>query len=213
MKDSGVEWLGEIPSHWEISQSKWLFSIRAERARPDDIQLSATQAYGVISQEEFMRRVGRQVTQITKHLEKRGHVEIDDFVISMRSFQGGLERAWERGCIRSSYVVLQPSSKIVVDYFTYLFKSFSYIQALRATSNYLRDGQDMNFHNFSLVALPIIPESEQKEIAAFLDKKIGNIDLLIEKSNQLIDLLEEFRAGLISEVVTGKIDVREWMEN
>jgi type I restriction enzyme S subunit len=71
----------------------------------------------------------------------------------------------------------------------------------------------MNFHNFSLVALPIIPESEQKEIAAFLDKKIGNIDLLIEKSNQLIDLLEEFRAGLISEVVTGKIDVREWMEN
>jgi type I restriction enzyme S subunit len=127
----------------------------------------------------------------------------------MRSFQGGLERAWETGCIRSSYVVLQPSSQIVVDFFTYLFKSSPYIQALRATSNFLRDGQDMNFNNFALVDLPLIPQSEQKEIAAFLGEETKNIDELVEKSNQFIHLLKEYRTALISAAVTGKIDVRQ----
>ena len=74
-----------------------------------------------------MDREGRRVTQITEHLDKRAHVEIDDFVISMRSFEGGLERAWASGCIRSSYVVLEPSPQVNVDFFTYLFKSQAYI--------------------------------------------------------------------------------------
>lgn len=206
-KDSGVEWLGEIPEHWGTSRSKWLFIIRTEKARPDDIQLSATQAYGVISQEEYMRQEGRRVTQITQHLDKRNHVEIDDFVISMRSFQGGLERAWETGCIRSSYVVLQPSPQINVDFFTYLFKSYPYIQALRATSNFLRDGQDMNFNHFSLVDLPLIPQSEQKAIAAFLDEQIKKIDNTVEKSKQFIRLLKEYKTILINNAVTGKIKI------
>lgn len=212
MKDSGIEWLGQIPAHWETSYSKWLFTVRTERARPDDIQLSATQAYGVISQVEFMQREGRRVTQITQHLDKRRHVEIDDFVISMRSFQGGLERAWQTGCIRSSYVVLKPSPEIVVDFFTYLFKSYPYIQALRATSNFLRDGQDMNFNNFCLVDLPKIPKPEQRAIATFLDNETKKIDTLIEKSKQFIELLNERRTALISAAVTGKIDVRHPVE-
>jgi hypothetical protein len=56
--------------------------------------------------------VGRKVVQIVQHLEKRRHVERDDFVISMRSFEGGLERAWSAGCLRSSYVVLKPSERV-----------------------------------------------------------------------------------------------------
>ena len=80
-------------------RSKRFFSVRKERARQDDDQLSATQAFGVIPQKEFEERVGRKVVQISQHLEKRAYVGPDDFVISMRSFQGGLERAWARGCI------------------------------------------------------------------------------------------------------------------
>src|SRR5690606_8597905 len=60
MKDSGIEWLGKIPAHWTITRSKRLFYVRNERARDDDQQLSATQAYGVIPQEEYEQRVGRQ---------------------------------------------------------------------------------------------------------------------------------------------------------
>ena len=193
MKESGVEWLGEMPAHWQIERSKWLFQVRTERARPGDQQLSATQAYGVIPQQEFMDLEGRQVTQITMHLEQRRHVEIDDFVISMRSFQGGLERAYAQGCIRSSYVVLKPLDQVNVDFFAYLFKSDRYIQALRGTSNFIRDGQDLNFKNFSLVDLPIIPLDEQAEIANCLDQEIGHLDRLCTKLEKTIERLNTDR--------------------
>ena len=96
-KDSGLPWLGQVPGHWGLLRSKRLFSARKDFALPDDVQLSATQAYGVIPQSEFEEKVGRRVVRISMHLEKRRHVERDDFVISMRSFQGGLERAWASG--------------------------------------------------------------------------------------------------------------------
>ena len=134
LKPSGVEWLGDVPEHWEMRRAKRLFIPRRELAKPEDIQLSATQAYGVIPQDEYEQRVGRKVVKISVHLEKRQHVEVDDFVISMRSFQGGLERAWATGCIRSSYVVLRPSPEVDVEFFSYLFKSQAYIQAIQSAA-------------------------------------------------------------------------------
>ncbi len=207
LRESGVAWIGEIPAHWEVKRSKWLFTPRKERARSDDIQLSATQAYGVISQQEYMDREGRRVTQITEHLDKRAHVEIDDFVISMRSFEGGLERAWASGCIRSSYVVLEPSPQVNVDFFTYLFKSQAYIEALRRTANFIRDGQDLNFNNFTLVDLPVIPYEEQQAIADYLRQATDDLARGVALIQREIELLSEYRSILISDAVTGKIKV------
>lgn len=157
---------------------------------------------------EFERLEQRQVTKAFLNLEQRKHVEIGDFVISMRSMDGGLERAKARGCVRSSYVVLKSSSEIDVDFFTFLFKSISYIQALRATSSFIRDGQDLNFWNFRAVKLPRLPLDEQAEIARFLSNETAGIDTLITKTEQSIALLKEKRAALITAAVTGKIDVR-----
>src|SRR5712691_11891558 len=109
-KEPGMPWLGQVPEHWGLARSKRLFSARKDLALPEDVQLSATQAYGVIPQSDFEEKVGRRVVKISMHLEKRRHVEKNDFVISMRSFQGGIERAWASGAIRSSYVVLKPAS-------------------------------------------------------------------------------------------------------
>lgn len=208
LKPSGVEWLGDVPAHWEVVRSKRLFSPRKELARDEDIQLSATQAYGVIPQAEFEEKVGRRVVQVFLHLDKRRHVEKDDFVISMRSFQGGLERAWASGCIRSSYVVLQPSPGIHVDFFAYLFKSYGYIQALQTTANFIRDGQDLNFGNFSQVDLPLVPYDEQRAIAEYLDRATSGIAYGIVRAQREIDLIREYRTRLIADVVTGKVDVR-----
>lgn len=201
-KDSGVEWLGEIPEGWEIRRSKFLFSQRKENAWADDIQLSATQAYGVIPQEEYEAKVGRKVVKIQFHLDKRKHVEKDDFVISMRSFQGGLERAYARGCIRSSYVILKPLQQINAAYYSYLLKLPSYIEALQQTANFIRDGQDLNFNNFSQVDLFIPPLDEQNKVAMFLDQKTTAIDTAIEKKQRLIELLKEQKAILINRAVT-----------
>ena len=208
-KDSGVDWLGEVPAHWRVTRSKRLFSLRKDLALPDDLQLSATQAYGVIPQSEFEQKVGRRVVKVFMHLEKRRHVEKDDFVISMRSFQGGLERAWASGCIRSSYVVLKPESDADVGFFTYLFKSHGYIRALQATASFIRDGQDLNFNNFCLVDLPAVPLQEQKAIAEFLDRNTASTATAIEGGRAKVAFLREYRSRLIADIVTGKLDVRE----
>ena len=207
-KPSGVEWLGEVPERWHVCRSKRMFRPRRKLARPNDIQLSATQAYGVISQRRYEERVGRKVVRILRHLEKRRHVEVDDFVMSMRSFQGGLERAWESGCIRSSYIVLRPATKLVVGYFGYLFKSAGYINALRSTANFIRDGQDLNFENYCRVDLPLPAIEEQQRIAQFLEQATTAIRLAVERYRGQVDLIREYRTRLIADVVTGKLDVR-----
>lgn len=204
----GAEWLGSVPSHWETRRSKRLFRPRVELAQPGDIQLSATQAWGVISQAAYEKRIGRKVVRISQHLDKRRHVEVDDFVISMRSFQGGLERAWTRGCIRSSYVVLCPTTELSSDFFGFLFKSAAYINALRATADFIRDGQDLNFDNFCRVDLPFPPLDEQQRVAMALQTRLRKVTSLIEKSRRGMALLREFRVRLIADVVTGKLDVR-----
>lgn len=201
-KDSGQHWLGQIPAHWDIRASKRMFKESAERARPDDEQLSATQSHGVILQAEYERIVGRKVVRILNHLDKRKHVEKDDFVISMRSFQGGLERAWCRGAIRSSYVVLNPREGIHVPYFAHLFKSHPYIQALRTTSEFIRDGQDLTFSNFCDVPLPLVPLEEQKAIADYLDANAATVRRFIRNRRRLIEVLNEQKQAIVNRAVT-----------
>jgi type I restriction enzyme, S subunit len=198
----GVPWLRQIPAHWEISRSKRLFAARKELALPGDVQLSATQAYGVIPQSDFEARVGRRVVRISMHLEKRRHVEKDDFVISMRSFQGGLERAWASGAIRSSYVVLKAQTGVDVGYFAHLFKSHGYIRALQATADFIRDGQDLNFSNFASVDLPLPPLAEQAIMGRFLYHANRSIDRFIRAKRRLIALLNEQKQAIIHRAVT-----------
>ena len=85
-------------------------------------------------QEDFMKLENQKVVQVVTGSDILKHVEPSDFVISMRSFQGGLEYSNGRGCISSAYVMLIPGKGVVPEYFRYLFKSSAYIQALQITS-------------------------------------------------------------------------------
>ncbi|HDK5296621.1 TPA: restriction endonuclease subunit S [Klebsiella pneumoniae] len=201
-KDSGLGWLGQIPNHWRSIQSRRLFSSRNVKALVGDRQLAATQKYGVIFQDIFMDLEGRRVVQVQKGAEILKHVEPGDFVISMRSFQGGIEYCCHEGCVSSAYVPLVPIKWVCSDYFKYLFKSASYIQALQSTSNLVRDGQALRFENFSQIDLPVVPVEEQRTIAAFLDYETARIDKLIAKQQRLIELLKEKRQAVISHAVT-----------
>jgi type I restriction enzyme S subunit len=201
-KDSGVEWLGDVPEHWEVVQSRRLFLQRKERARPDDEQLTASQKHGVIFQKEYMELENQRVVQVITGLEILKHVEPNDFVISMRSFQGGLEWCKYVGSVSSAYIGLIPIKWIIPDFFAYLFKCSPYIQALQSTSNLVRDGQALRFENFSQVNLLKIPNHEQQKIAQFLDHETAKIDTLIEKQQRLIELLKEKRQAVISHAVT-----------
>ena len=208
MKDSGVDWLGRVPAHWEVVPPTALFTESKERAREGDQMLSATQKYGVIPLAEYEALEQRHVTMAVVNLNMRKHVEVGDFVISMRSMDGGLERARAVGSVRSSYSVLKPGPDVEGRFYGALMKSSLYIQALRLTSNFIRDGQDLNFGHVRKVKLPKPDLREQAAIADHIEAETARIDGLIALTERSIDLLREKRAALITAAVTGKIDVR-----
>ena len=207
MKDSGVEWIGVTPAHWTIIPSKFLFANCDERRRESDVQLTASQKYGMISQEDYMRRENARIVLADKGLENWKHVEPFDFVISLRSFQGGLEMSEVTGCATWHYIVLRARREIHPYYYKWLFKSSMYITALQRTCNYIRDGQDLRYSNFVKVPLCIPTLDEQRKIADFLDKKCAQIDRLIAIKQAKIEKLDQYKRSLIYEYVTGKREV------
>lgn len=202
-KPTGLRWMPEVPAHWDIERSKWLFSDRKQRAIKGEPQLAATQKYGVIPQQDFMDIEGRRITQVFLDFSILKHVEAGDFVMSMRSFQGGIEYSEYTGCVSSAYVALKPDLDCVYpNYFKYLLKTRRYIEALQSTSNLVRDGQALRFDNFSMVDLVVVPLEEQQAIARFLDEKTDKIDRAVKIKEGQIALLRERKQIVIQEAVT-----------
>lgn len=207
IKDSGVAWLGEIPENWQVVPSKALFRLRKEKAAPGDRQLTASQQHGIIYQDDYMALTGNRVVTVEKDFSILKRVEKGDFVISMRSFQGGLEYSENAGSISSAYVMLIPDLEYVVpEFYKWLFKSPTYITALQCTSNLIRDGQALRYNNFVQVPLCIIPKDDQKKIAGTLGEKCQQIDTLIINVQAQIEKLKAYKQSLITEVVTKGLD-------
>lgn len=203
MKDSGVQWIGAIPVDWKIDNPQYHFSQRKDRAKQGMVQLTASQKYGVITQTEYMERTGANIVTVQKDFDILKLVCAGDFVIHMRSFQGGLEYSEKTGSISSAYVMLIPSNTIREPrYYKWFFKSSNYIDALSSTSNLVRDGQAMRWSNF--IQLPILfpPAEEQQRIADFLDAKCAEIDALTADIQTQIDTLEQYKRSVITETVT-----------
>lgn len=204
MQDSRIHWVDKLPRHWDIIPSKYLFRNSDLRKQAGDVQLTASQNWGIIPQEEYMERTGAKIVFANQGLEYWKHVEPDDFVISLRSFQGGLEMSSVTGCITWHYVVLKAARSIVPRFYKWLFKSDVYIAALQRTCNFIRDGQDLRYSNFSQVPLYIPPMDEQRQIADYLDDKCSGIDTIIDEKRTQKNILEQYKKSLIFEYVTGK---------
>lgn len=205
---TGYNWLPYAPANWNPVPAKALFRNITELRRLDDSMLAATQKYGLIEQTEYMRLEGRRIVLANDNLDKWLHTEPNDFIISLRSFQGGLEMCSKPGCVTWHYVVLRSQRNIYPDFYKWFFKSAAYIGALQKTSDFIRDGQDLRFSNFVKVGLFIIPMDEQREIAEYLNREISKYDVAISNLEKQIDQITELRTRLISDVVTGQIDVR-----
>lgn len=208
MKESGIEWASLIPSEWENVNPKALFSQRKEKAAPGERQLTSSQKYGIVYQDDYMELTGSRVVVVQKDFDILKHVEAGDFIISMRSFQGGLEYSTKTGSISSAYVMLVPNLNLVYPrFYRWLLKSEVYIRALQRTSNMVRDGQAMRYSNFAQVRLYTVPLQEQMEIADYLDEKCAMLDALIEKKEKFTSEIESYKKSLIYEYVTGKKEV------
>lgn len=210
MKDSGIEWIGEIPQAWDVRKGKYLFAQRNERGNNVKLQLlSPTQNYGVIPQDEYERLSGMSAVKLNENINLKALKTIHkgDYCISLRSFQGGFEYSMNEGVISPAYQVFYPTVKISGGYYRYLFKDKGFISVINSYAMSLRDGKNISFEQFGNTVIPVPPFAEQEKIAEFLDAKCAKEDALIaEKQNQLATL-EEYKKSVIFEYVTGKKEV------
>ena len=204
MKDSGQIQFGKVPAHWDTIKLKYCFNQRSEKGFPNEPVLCATQSKGVIPQSLYENRV----VVVNKGFDGLKLVKVGDFVISLRSFQGGIEYAYYQGIISSAYTILTPKDERNSKYFKYLFKSHPFIQLLQTCVTGIREGQNINYSVLGNNFIPVPPIEEQNAIVEYIESKTSKIDTMIEALKAEIDRLTEYKQRLISDVVTGQIDVR-----
>lgn len=199
MKDSGIEWVGQIPKGWELRRAKTLFTQRNSKGNEIEVLLSPTQKYGVVPQSQLEGVV--QVKEDTD-LQMFKTVHKGDFVISLRSFQGGFEYSLYEGVCSPAYQVFYPTSPICDTYYRYLFKSQSFISKMNNLTVGIREGKNIQYVDFANSQIPVPPLAEQERIAAFLDAECAEIDTVLEKTRASIEEYKKLKQAVITQAVT-----------
>ena len=190
-------WISKIPAHWQVHKMKRLFAERSEKGYPNEPLLVASQNMGVVPKNVY----GNRTVEAQKDLHLLKLVRVGDFVISLRSFQGGLEYAYYQGIISPAYTILIPHEPMSGPYFRYLAKSKPFIGLLTLCVTGIREGQNIDYAKLKNHLLPVPPRDEQDQIVRFLDWKISSINKLISNYRHQIALLDEMKQRKIDETV------------
>lgn len=202
MKDSGIEWIGEIPYNWKVIKAKWLLGERTERSlNGEEEPLSMSQKYGLIPTKDMEMIPNMASTFVGAKL-----VYVEDLVFNkLKAHLGVFSVSENDGLVSPDYAVYYPTGLAKVKYLEYLFKTPQYIAEFRKKSSGVGAGLTRLYTSelFSIYCyLP--PIEEQREITDYLNKKCAEIDLLITKKTNLLTELENYKKSLIYEYVTGK---------
>ena len=199
-KDSGVKWLGEIPSHWEVKRLGSFFTERKVKVSDKEYEPLSVTKLGVFPQWE---NVAKTNDGDNRKLVKRG-----DFVINSRSDRKGSSGVSDRdGSVSLINIVLQPRKTIIASYTNYLLKSYKFIE------EYYRNGHGIvadlwttRFDEMKMIKVAIPSIKEQEAIANYLDAATSKIDEAIAQQQKMIDLLNERKQIIINNAVTKGLD-------
>lgn len=161
--------------------------------------MSATQDKGIVPRDMLEVRVTMPTGDITAFKL----VEKGDFVISLRSFQGGIEYSEYRGIVSPAYIVLKPKIEINVRFFKHYFKSYDFVGHLAVAVIGIRDGKQISYEDFSSISLPFPSLEEQQEIADVLDKAISECSYY----EQILKSTKQQKSALLQKLLTGEIRV------
>ena len=194
-KDSGVEWLGELPSHWDVKRLGSFFEERREKVSDVDYPALSVTKSGIVPQLDTAAK--------TDAGDNRKLVKADDFVINSRSDRKGSSGISPyTGSVSLISIVMEPRT-IYPAYAHHLLRSYPFQEEFyRYGKGIVADLWSTNSSEMKNILLPVIPITEQQNIANFLDHETAKIDSLIEKQQQLIELLKEKRQAVISHAVT-----------
>jgi type I restriction enzyme S subunit len=215
MKPSGVEWIGEIPTEWEVMELKFVARMMrgkfSHRPRNDDRLYGGEYPF---IQTGDVTKTEKYITSFSQTLNDWGHSVSKEFpkgtvVITIAANIGDVAILNLTACFPDSVVGFY-SKRNLTEYLFFLIKSMKKVFLSESI-----EGTQLNLAVDRLSAIKVaIPEpSEQLKIIKYITNEILRIDTLVSKYQKQIDLMQEYRASLISQVVTGKIDVRDWRQN
>ncbi|WP_153145321.1 restriction endonuclease subunit S [Dechloromonas sp. H13] len=199
-KPSGVEWLGDIPSHWNTCRNIGVFDERKAINRPDLELLSVTINRGVIKQDEITTKKDSSNEDKSKYKV----VQKNDLAYNkMRMWQGAIGTSEHEGIVSPAYIVLRPRDPTYSRFFHYLYRTEAFInEANRHSYGLCLDMNSLRYEDFKTIHSPLPPAEDVERIVTFLDKKTAEIDAAIAKKERLIELLQEQKSILINQAVT-----------
>ena len=198
---SGVEWLGEIPGHWELRKGKWIFNKEERPVRKDDDIITC------FRDGQVTLRVNRKTEGFTNALKEYGYQGIrkGDLVIhNMDAFAGAIGVSDSDGKSTPVYSVCTPRFKDIANpyYYAYFLRNLAKNGFIESLAKGIRErSTDFRFNDFGLLELPLPSFSEQTAIAQFLDTKTALIDKAIVLKEKQIALLKERRQAIIHQAV------------
>ncbi|HCJ9200551.1 TPA: restriction endonuclease subunit S [Escherichia coli] len=195
--ENGVSFSGA----WKWLRAAELFKTISQKNNSEDEELLAvTQDLGVIPRSMLERRV------VMPDGSTKGYklVVPGNFIISLRSFQGGLEYSRYRGLVSPAYTVLTPIKKIVDEFYKQYYKSYDFIGHLAVAVIGIRDGKQISYEDFSFLKLPYPEIEEQQKIAAVLSAADAEISTLEKK----LACLKDEKKALMQQLLTGKRRVK-----
>lgn len=206
MKDSGIEWIGEIPAHWNIHPVGFYFGERKNRNRMGSENNLLSLSYGRVIRKDINSNGGL----LPESFNTYNIVEENDIIIrptdlqnDKRSLRTGLVR--EHGIITSAYICLYPLKNLDSRYFHFLLHSYDVMKVFYNMGNGVRQG--LNYSEFARLMVFEPQYDEQVAIANFLEQKTSEIDDLMSQKRNEIETLEAYKKSLIYEYVTGKKEV------
>ena len=207
MKDSGIEWIGEIPQDWEVEKIKYNLRRNEPKNPGNTIVLSVYREYGVIPKDsrDDNHNVTSEDTSKYKFLRK------GDLVINkMKAWQGSLAVSDYEGIVSPAYFIYEFKTKKVLNkYMHYLLRS-CYKEELKRISGGIREGQwDLSSDEFENTLILLPPFEVQNDIVEFIKRKELELDSLISDKKKQLEILAEYKKSLIYEYVTGKKEVPE----
>ena len=207
MKDLGVEWLGEVPAHWEVRRLRRTLRAVAERNRSDLPLLSVVREKGVVLRDVSNKDENHNF--IPDDLTNYKVVEQGQFAMNkMKAWQGSYGVSKFDGIVSPAYFVFNLDS-VNGDYFHTAIRSKAYVPYFTQASDGVRIGQwDLSLARMREIPFSVPPRTEQAAIVRYLDYADRRIQRYIRAKQKLITLLEEQKQAIIHQAVTGQIDVR-----
>lgn len=175
---------------WQYVYGDELFEPISNKDHNSDLPILAiTQEQGAVPRD----MINYHVSVTEKSIESYKVVEIGDFIISLRSFQGGIEYSNYLGLCSPAYIVLRKKEDTINDFYRHYFKSYQFIQDLNKNLEGIRDGKMISYKQFSEILIPKPQIKEQEEIASCLT----SLDQVIDANNKKLELLKDHKKGLI----------------